>query len=103
MRPPRVILPHKRAVLTKQPLYKLNKNDLLINFTVSAIEAVSYALRSSRSRKGDFAFAVPAKLDVSRLADALSRTLASFPLFSGRLVREPEWAVSGLRISTRLP
>ncbi|KAI0630801.1 hypothetical protein C8Q77DRAFT_1160320 [Trametes polyzona] len=76
MRVPRFVAPVARTVLRQQHLYRPHKNDLLINFT------------------GDIAYAVPARLDIEGLASALSRTLASFPLFCGRLVRDPEWAIS---------
>ncbi len=42
----------------------------------------------------DIAYIVPSRLDVSELRVALARTLASFPLFCGQIVQEPEWAVS---------
>ncbi|KAI0793863.1 hypothetical protein C8Q74DRAFT_538839 [Fomes fomentarius] len=73
-----LVHPSGPSVLPKEDseLYLLNSNDLLINFTL------------------DIAYIVPSRLDVSELRVALARTLASFPLFCGQLVQEPEWAIS---------
>ncbi|KAJ8496049.1 hypothetical protein ONZ51_g1367 [Trametes cubensis] len=70
-----LVLPSGPTVLGSRRLYRLSKNDLLINFTV------------------DIAYLVPAELDVARLRNALAHTLTSFPLFCGKLVKEPEWAI----------
>lgn len=42
----------------------------------------------------DISYVIPARLELAELRDALERTLAVFPLFCGRLVKEPQWAVS---------
>ncbi|KAI0700122.1 hypothetical protein C8T65DRAFT_287605 [Cerioporus squamosus] len=70
------IHPSGPSALAGRELYPLNSNNLLINFTL------------------DIAYVIPSRLDISDLRVSLARTLALFPLFCGRLVREPEWAIS---------
>ncbi|KAI0741964.1 hypothetical protein C8Q80DRAFT_1274305 [Daedaleopsis nitida] len=71
-----LIHPSGPSLLAGEEEYLLNTNDLLINFTL------------------DISYIIPARLEVSQLRDALARTLAVFPLFCGRLVKEPQWAIS---------
>ncbi|KAJ8496045.1 hypothetical protein ONZ51_g1349 [Trametes cubensis] len=71
-----MIVPSGPTLLGEKSQYRLSKNDLLLNYT------------------GHIVSVVPAKLDVERLREAIARTFTWFPLFCGRLVREPEWAIS---------
>ncbi|RPD64451.1 hypothetical protein L226DRAFT_506158 [Lentinus tigrinus ALCF2SS1-7] len=71
-----LVQPSGPSVLAGRDSYVLNSNDLLINFTL------------------DIAYVIPSRLNISDLRASLARTLTLFPLFCGRLVRGPEWAIS---------
>lgn len=91
-----MIHPSGPSILPGSALYLLNSNDLLINFTVSTPESDSGLCGRavcSLFAQLDIAYVIPSQLNIADLRVSLARTLALFPLFCGRLLREPQWAV----------